>query len=99
MSVCNDATGEIPCAGVATRAFVNGEPTKCAIHGSGFTRSNGAGIRCSNCRRQFVKGEWYQERDGGQYHVKQCTTHKDVIEAREREKAGKPAPMRVGARR
>lgn len=94
MGACSEKTsGGQACAGLATHGG------KCAIHGSGYQQSNGAGLRCSNCRRQFVTDEWYQERDGGQYHVKHCTTHKDVLEARERAASGKPAPMRVGARR
>lgn len=89
MTVCS-ASG---CVGLATKG------DKCAIHGAVYVQANGAGLRCSNCRRLFAVGEWYQVREGGQFHAaKACETHPDVIEAREREASGRRAPMRAGRR-
>lgn len=65
------------CVGVATK---NG---LCAAHAAGYDQFDGAGeLRCTNCRKKFRKEEWYQVRDGGQFHVRPCGLLAELTEGR-----------------
>lgn len=60
----------------------------CAPHAQGYRQHSGIPeLRCDNCRRVMVKGDWYQRTETTLRHVKACTTHPDVVKEREKTKA------------
>lgn len=75
---------ELGCVGLATDAR-----GLCALHVAGYRRHNTAAeLRCDNCRRLLVKGEWYKHDGETVLHAaKQCTTHPEVVREREKQKA------------
>lgn len=81
MQVCREKS----CVALATVG------PQCAAHAAGYASFDGAGeMRCTNCRALFRKGEWYQHRDGGDWHAaKTRKTHPDVIAEREKAAASR----------
>lgn len=72
-----------PCVIPGCAAMAEKDGGECAPHRAGYRVHDGSrDIRCGNCRRLVMKGQWYRRVGNDFQHVQACTTHPEVVKER-----------------